>query len=150
MAKKTEVEEFLSQRTLAVVGVSHNRSKFGNMVYRELKSDGYRVLAVNPNSESIEGDPCYPNLKALPEKVDGVVIILPPAQSEKIVQEANEAGIRRIWLQQGAESPAAVRYCTEHGMTVISGECILMYPKGTPFFHKFHAWFKQLFGQGLK
>jgi len=61
VATKQEVSEFLSQKTLAVVGVSRNQEKFSNGVYRELKAKGYRVFPINPNAETIEGDPCYPN-----------------------------------------------------------------------------------------
>jgi len=56
------VQEFLSQKSLAVVGASWNRSKFGNIVFRDLRGKGYTVLPVNPGAEEIEGAPCYPNL----------------------------------------------------------------------------------------
>ena len=77
MTTKKEVSEFLSQKTLAVVGVSRSRDKFSNGVYRELKAKGYRVFPVNPNAEMVEGDACYPNLGALPEPVGGAVVIVP-------------------------------------------------------------------------
>ena len=56
---QNNVNEFLHQKKIAVVGVSRNKSKFGNMIYRELKSRGYQVMAVNPNADMVEGDRCY-------------------------------------------------------------------------------------------
>ncbi len=143
---KAEIDDFLVQRTLAVVGVSRGGKKFGNAASRELRSKGYRVIPVHPEAESIAGERCYPSLKELPEPVGGLLVVVPPVQTEQVVREAAEAGIRRVWLQQGAESAAAIKYCQEHGMSVVHGECILMFaaPAGV---HKLHRWLWKLFGK---
>jgi uncharacterized protein len=146
LATKAAIDEFIAQPALAIAGASRDGKKFGNAVYRDLKSKGYHVFAVNPNAEAIDGDPCYPSLSDLPEKVGGVVIITPPAVSEKLVQEAAQAGITRVWLQQGAESPAAVKFCQQNGISVVTGECILMYQPNPAFFHNIHRFFKELVG----
>lgn len=140
MTAKASVQEFLAQETLAVVGASRDTSKFGNMVYRELKAKGYQVFPINPNADKIEGDPCYPSLSALPAPVSGVLIVVPPAETEKVVREAAEAGIPRVWMQQGAESEAAIQFCNEHGISAIHGECIMMFAEPTAFYHRFHRW----------
>ena len=126
MTNQTAIDEFIAQDTLAVVGVSRDRTKFGNIVYRNLREKGYRVLAVHPAHNTVEGDPCYPNLAALPEPVDGIVVVVPPEVTEQIVREADAVGIRRVWLQPGAESTAAIRYCEEHGLDVIHDECVMV------------------------
>ncbi len=146
MTTKTAIEGFVSQPVLAVAGVSRDPKKFGNAAYRELKGKGYRVLAINPNAQTIEGDPCYPSLKALPEKVAGLVLVTQPSVSEQMVRDAAELGIRHVWLQQGSESHAAVQFCQEHGMSVVAGECILMYQPNTAFVHRCHRFFKETFG----
>jgi len=146
MTTKAAIDEFMSQPVLAVAGVSRDSRKFGNVVYKELRSKGIRVLAINPNAQTIEGDPCYPSLKALPEKAGGLVVCTQPAVSEQVVREAAEAGICRVWLQQGSESRTAIQFCQDHGINVISGECVLMYQPNTAFFHKFHKFFKEAFG----
>ncbi len=146
MTSKAAIDEFMSQPVLAVAGVSRDSRKFGNAAYKELRAKGFRVLAVNPNAQTIEGDPCYPSLKALPEKVDGLVLCTQPAVSEQLVRDAAEAGICRVWLQQGSESRTAIQFCQEHDIKVISGECILMYQPNPAFFHKFHKFFKEAFG----
>ena len=138
MSSKAVVEEFLSQKSLAVVGVSRSGNKFGNTAYRELKAKGYQVYPVHPEAETLEGDRAYKDLASLPEKVGGVVVVVPPVQTEKVVREAAQAGIRRIWMQQGSESPAAIQFCQENGLSEIHGECIMMFGVGTGL-HGFHG-----------
>lgn len=111
MTDQNAVDSFLKQRTLAVVGVSKDRKKYGNIVYRNLKDKGYQVFPVNPGIDRVEGEPCYPSLKELPEKVGGAVLVVPPAVTEQVVKEAYEAGIKHVWMQPGAESKGAVEYC---------------------------------------
>jgi predicted CoA-binding protein len=147
MTTKAMVDDFLAQRTLAVVGVSRKAEKFGNMVYRELKAKGYRVFPVNSHAEEIAGERCYPSLSALPEPVGGVVIVVPPAETERVVQDAAAAQIRRIWMQQGAESDAALRFCADNGMSVVSGECIMMFAPPVGFGHGLHRWVWGLLGK---
>jgi predicted CoA-binding protein len=146
MTSKAAVDEFLRQEKLAVVGVSRTGAKFGNMALRELRDQGYRVFPVHPSAATIESLRCYPSLKALPEPVGGVLIVLPPRQTEKVVQQAAQAGIRRVWLQQGSESPQAIRYCQQHHLTTVYGECILMFarPRGL---HGAHRWAWGLLGK---
>jgi hypothetical protein len=145
MTTKASIDEFIGQKSLAVVGVSRSEQKFGSMVYKTLKEKGYQVFAVHPQAETIRGDRCYPTLTALPQPVGGVVIVVPPAQTEQVVRDAKAAGIPRVWMQQGAESLAGIQYCQENGLQVVTGECIMMFaePRG---FHNFHRWLKGVFG----
>ena len=106
---KAAVENFVGQHKLAVVGVSRDTKKFGNMAYKALKEKGYQVYPINRNVEAVEGDRCYTTLAALPEKVDGVLVIVPPTETEKVVREVDAAGIKNVWMQQGAESDEAIR-----------------------------------------
>src|SRR5512137_913761 len=129
MATKHEIDEFLAQKTLAVVGVSRAGRKFGNMVLKDLTKAGYRMLPIHPEAAELEGMRAYPSFAALPEPVGGVIIVVPPASAESVVKDAAAHGIRRVWLQQGAESPAAIKFCEGNGISVVHGECVLMYPK---------------------
>jgi len=146
VASKSAIIDFVGQRSLAVVGVSRGGKKFGNSAYRELKAKGYRLVPVHPEAEILEGDRCAKNLASLPAPVGGVLIIVPPQQAEQVVQEAAAAGIKRVWLQQGAESQAAIRLAESKGMSVVSGECILMFAEPVGFGHRAHRWIKGLFG----
>ena len=147
MTSKAAVDDFVAQRTLAVVGVSRSGKKFGNTIYRELKAKGYRLFAVHPRAAQVEGDRAYPSLKALPEAVGGVIVCVPPAQAAQVVRDAAAAGIRRVWLQQGAESEEAVRFCREQGLGIVAGECIMMFTEPAAFYHRMHRWFKKLGGK---
>ncbi len=149
MTTKAAVQDFLSQKVLAVVGVSRDPKKFGNMVFSDLKAKGYTVYPINPKAETIGGDKCYASLTDLPEKPGGVVIVTPSLQAEAMVHQAAQAGITRVWLQQGAETPAAIQFCKQNGMDVISGECIFMYAEPTAWFHRAHRFVNTLVGKSL-
>jgi predicted CoA-binding protein len=147
MSTKVDVDDFLAQKTIAVVGVSRGGKKFGNAVLKELKDKGYRAFPINPHADVIDGQRCYPDLSALPETPDGVVTVVPPETTEQVVKQARTAGIRRVWMQQGSESEAAIRYGRENGMSVIDGECILMFAEPAAFYHRFHRWVWKLLGK---
>jgi predicted CoA-binding protein len=141
------VQDFVSQRSLAVVGASRGGKKFGNTIYKTLKEKGYKVFPVHPGAETIEGDVCYRSLTTLPEKVAGVVVCVKPDQCEHVVKEAFEAGIARVWLQQGASSYAALRYCEKNEMSVVHGHCLLMFLEPVKSFHRVHRWFWKTIGK---
>jgi predicted CoA-binding protein len=146
MNDRKAIDEFVKQHTLAIVGVSRSGKKFGNTILRELKTKGYKLYPVHPQADILEGEPCYSNLQALPEKVGGVIVVVQPAQTEKVVQEAHQAGIQRIWMQQGAESPTAIQYCQENGISTVYGRCIMMFSEPVGFPHSLHRWFVKAFG----
>ena len=127
MLSKQYLDEFVALNSIAVVGVSANRRKFGNAIYQELKDRGKKVFAVNPKTDTVDGDPCYPNLTSLPEKPEGALLVIPPAATLAVIREAASLGIERIWLQQGAESSEGEALCAELGLKVVSGECIFMH-----------------------
>jgi predicted CoA-binding protein len=148
MITKAMVDDFLAQRTLAIVGVSRtDKNKFGNAAFKDLKEKGYKMYIVHPSGEVIEGTPSFTSLKTLPEQVGGVLVVVPPVEAEKVVREADEVGISRIWLQQGAESKDAIQYCQDNGMSVVYGKCIMMFAQPMKFMHKPHRWVMGLLGQ---
>jgi predicted CoA-binding protein len=110
-----------------VIGASRDEDKYGTIVYRRLKARGEQVYPVNPNTSDIGGEVCYASLADLPQKVEQIVVVVPPHQTEQVIQEAAEQGVRRVWMQPGAESDAAVEYCRRQGMQVVMGRCILRY-----------------------
>ncbi len=136
------VEAFLKERTLAVVGVSRTATEFSHVVYRTLKERGYTVYPVNPFAQKIDGDPCAPDIRSVPGRVGGAVVFVRPEKTEGVVRELVAAGIRQIWIQQGAETPAAVEYCREEGANVVAGQCLLMFLEPVGFPHRLHRWIK--------
>lgn len=147
MTRKSDIEDFLSQRTLGLVGVSRNNGKFGNAILKELSGKGYKIYPIHPHPDAFTEIKCSPSIEALPEPVGGLIISVSPAQTEIVAREAMEAEIPRIWMQQGAESESAIRFCEERGIRVIHRECILMYAEPTPFIHRLHRWIRGLFGR---
>jgi hypothetical protein len=140
------VEQFLAQRSLGLVGVSRGGRKFGNTVLRELTKRGYRVSVVHPEAAEIDGVSCVPSVLELRDEVTGLVLVVPPEQTEKVVREATLRGVRHIWIQQGSESPAAIELCRGSGIDVVHGECILMYAEPAGI-HRFHHWLWKLLGK---
>ncbi len=147
MTNRELIVDFLSQRKLAVVGMSRSKGKFGNAVFKDLASKGYELFPVHPETDVIDGARCWKDLSSLPELVGGVVIVVPPPETEKVVREALAAGIKRIWMQQGAESAAAVRYCEENGISCVQRQCVMMHAQPIRSIHLVHRWFSGLFGK---
>lgn len=129
------VQDFLAQEKIAVVGVSDQRETGCNLAYRKFKETGYDVSAVNPRLTIFEGDPCYPDLKAIPDKPDAVFILTNPDITEEVVAQCVELGIQHVWMHclmgtkpglaanMTSVSQEAVQMCRENGITVIPGSC---------------------------
>lgn len=147
MTAKASVDGFLAQKTLALVGASRSGKKFGNAVLKELTAKGYRVLPVHHEAPDIDGHQAYASLAELPERPGGVVVVVPPDRAEQVVKDAAAAGIGRVWLQQGASSPAALATAASLGLDVVHGECILMFAEPTGSFHKVHRFIWKLVGK---
>jgi predicted CoA-binding protein len=139
--------DFAQCRHLAVVGVSRARRKYGNYAYRELKARGLDVMAVHPQLASVEGDPCFKSLAELPRPADAVLVCVKPEKVPEVLRQAAAAGIRRAWLQQGAESEAAAKLAAELRLDLVQGECILMYASPVRGFHRLHRGIWRLIGR---
>jgi len=146
MTSRAAVDQFLSEKRLALAGASRNGKKFGNAVVKELTKKGYSFSLVHPEADEIEGVRCVSSIADLPDDIGGLVLVVPPEQTTRLVQEAAEAGIGNVWMQQGSESAEAIAFCAEHGISAVHGECILMFadPGGI---HRFHHWLWGLFGK---
>ncbi|MGA2488867.1 MAG: CoA-binding protein [Anaerolineales bacterium] len=136
MAKIDElVQDFLAQKKIAVVGVSDKRETGCNMAYKKFKETGYQVFGVNPHISTFDGDPCYPDLKSLPEKPEAVFILTNPKVTDQIVQQCVDLGVKHVWMHcmmgtkpglaasMSSVSPEAVHMCRENGIAVIPGTC---------------------------
>jgi uncharacterized protein len=124
--------EFLANERIAVTGVSRTAGNHGsNFVYQRLRQRGYRVFAVNPNADEVEGDICYHDLKSIPGGVEAVVIGTRPETAEQTMRECAELGIKQVWMHRafgtGSVSDAATDYGRQHGISVIDGGCPLMF-----------------------
>ncbi len=116
-------DDFLAQQRIAVAGVSRDEKQPANLIYRRLRATGHAVFGVNPNAETVEGDPAYASVTAIPGGVDGVVVVTPAEAAEQVVADCAAAGVPRVWLHRGvgpgSTSDRAVEACHEAGIRVI-------------------------------
>ena len=134
------MREYLSPRSMAVVGASNARGKFGNLVCRELKARGFRVYPVNPHEKEICSERCYRTINELDDRIHRILIVLPPILTEQIIMELNPAIISYVWMQNGVESSKAIRICHAKGIKTIYGQCILMHAQPVRSYHLLHRW----------
>lgn len=146
LAARADIEAFFEGPACAVIGVSANRKKFGNVVFRLMVEKQFTVYPVHPTLETVEGKRCYRTVADLPEDVKAVVTVVPPAVTERVVQECLGRGIRHFWMQPGSESPAAVSAVRAAGATVVQRECMLMFLEPVKSVHALHRWMKKLVG----
>ncbi len=139
--------DFVQCKEIAVVGASRSGKKFGNSIASELRQRGYQVFLVHPEAQEIDRQLCYPNLAALEGKVNAVVICVPPYKAAQVLREAVAAGVKNIWLQQGADLSEAQKVAHELGVEPVSGKCILMYAGQVSSVHAFHRFIWKLVGQ---
>jgi len=130
MNNQAAVKDFVSRKTFAIVGVSRSGQKYGNIVFRDLEAKGYKLYPIHPEAGTLEGVTAYKDFASLPEKVDGVILVVPPEQTEKVVQDAAAAGVKRVWMQPGAESEAAIQFCEENGILAVHDMCIMVHSVG--------------------
>jgi predicted CoA-binding protein len=143
---RSSIETFLSQKAFALVGASRSGKKFGDTILRELRSKGMHVYPLHPAAQTIDGTACYAHLRDMPEAVGGMIICVSPDDAVTAVRDAAAAGISRVWLQQGAESPYVLQLCRELHIDAVAGECILMFASPTGV-HRAHRFVQTVLGR---
>ena len=127
MATSGQIRKFLQSPAFAVVGASKDRSKYGNKVLRKYLEHRLKAYPVNPKEKEIEGLTAFTDVLQLPEDVQSLSIVTPPEITEVVVDQAIKKGIRNLWMQPGAQSPAAVQRAEREGLNVIAdGSCLLV------------------------
>jgi predicted CoA-binding protein len=132
------IGDFLSQQRLAIVGVSHEPKDFSRALFRAFRERNFDVVPVNPSASEIEGVVCYSHVQDIRPPVDTALLMTSPAVTDQVVKDCADAGIRRVWMYR--RSPAAVAFCEAQAMSVIAGECPLMYLPRTGWIHRLHGW----------
>lgn len=124
----TDIATLLNEpeTTVAVVGATDNVTKYGSVIYRDLKRKGYAVFPVNPNRTEVDGDEAYPSLDKLPESPTIVNIVVPPSVTIRVLKKSLELGLKNVWLQPGAESPESLAFLQEHGFNYLANACIMV------------------------
>ncbi len=147
---RAEVEAFLAQKRLAVVGVSRESKCFANDLFREFRKRGYNAIPVNPHAETLEGERCFARVQDITPKVDSALLMTSGENTEQAVRDCAEAGVKYVWLYgvggPGSVNAQAIEFGKQQGMTVIPGFCPYMFLPGTPFFHRMHTFVMRLTG----
>jgi len=137
---KEAATEFLSQRRIAVAGVSATHVDAANGIYRRMRELKYEVFAVNPNADQVEGDRCYHSLAEIPGGVDGVVVVTHPTVAASVVADCAALHIPRVWIHRsiggGSLSAEAVATCERAGIGYLAGGCPMMFMEPVDGFHK--------------
>ncbi len=144
---KSRIDDFLSQEQIALAGYSHNSKKFGHDVYKTLKEKGYTIHPINPfGGTAPGGEMVYNGLEALPPGVDTLLVMTPPDVTLRVVEQALENGIRRIWIQQMTGSKAVEEMLKDKPVDAVYNRCILLHANPTGV-HKFHRRILGFFGR---
>ena len=120
------IKDFLSQKTFAVFGSFRNESKYAYQIFKNLINRGYQALPVNPGLSEVGGRLCYKRISDIPVTVDVANIVTPPSVTEQILKECLETGVKRAWLQPGAENQAAISFCRDNGISVVHDVCVML------------------------
>ena len=136
--------EFLSQRSLALVGVSRNEKDYSRWLLRRLQKSGYTVFAVNPHGGEIDGMHCYKTIAEIPVPVDGALLMTPEKTLPHVIGECVAAGISRVWIY-GVGHPRKLDeetriFCEQHRVQIINGLCPMMLLPDAAWPHHLHGW----------
>jgi hypothetical protein len=129
---QSRVRAFLAGKTIALVGATDRREKWGWKILERLRARGFEVLPVHPTLAEVGGARAYPSLRELPRRPDGVSLVVPPSATEQAVRLARELGIGRVWMQPGAESDDAIEWCDANGLECVHHKCILVETEPSP------------------
>ena len=112
-------------KTVAVIGASSDRNKFGNKALRAFETRGYKVIPINPNEPEVEGHKTYPSVLDFPEAIDMATVYVPPAVGVQVMDQLAAKRIPEVWLNPGADETAVVERAKHLGLNVIQACSIL-------------------------
>jgi predicted CoA-binding protein len=106
-------------KTVAVIGASSDRRKFGNRAFRAYREEGYKVIPINPNEASVEGVPTYASVMDVPETIDMATVYVPPEIGITLLEGFEHKRIPEIWINPGAESDQLIAEARRRKLNVI-------------------------------
>lgn len=114
------------ETTLAIVGATDARGKYGGIIYRDMKAKGYKVFAVNPGRDTVDGDPCYAKVSDIPETPTIAVLVVPAPRGVGVLDDCSAAGVTNIWVQPGAFSTELRDALNEGDFDWIAEACVMV------------------------
>jgi uncharacterized protein len=116
---------FKECRVVAVVGVSSDPERASHRVFKYLGEHGYEVIPVTPKEEKVLGNICYPNLLAVPVKIDVVDIFRRAEECLPIIEDAIKVGAKTVWMQEGIINKEAAEKAEKAGLSVVMDLCMM-------------------------
>ncbi|GIX43060.1 MAG: CoA-binding protein [Leptospiraceae bacterium] len=121
--------EYLKQNpTIALVGATNDKSKYGNIIFHDLLNKGYTIYPVNPKATTIDGHKAYKNLEELlkEHQIDLVVFVVPPKITYDILQEALRLNLKKVWIQPGAGNEEVREFLEKHQFDYLMDACVMV------------------------
>ena len=143
---REKIDTFLEPKKLIVAGASKNKNKFGNQIYKHLLEQGFDTIPINPTADEINGNKCYRSLNEIPEGYNRIYIVTKPVETEKLLEQAIQKGIKNIWIQQASQSKTIKESDYGDDIELIMNECMFMHSGEVKSIHKFHRGLRKLFG----
>lgn len=112
--------------TVAVVGATDDPSKYGNVIYRDLKWKGFTVYPVNRDRTTVDGDEAFRALDELRERPTIVNIVVPPHETLRVLEMCLELGLMNVWVQPGAEDEKVLSFLQEHDFNYLANACVMV------------------------
>ncbi len=114
-----------SQSSIAIIGASTNRNKYSNKAVRAYLASGYAVYPVNPRAAEVEGQKCYPSVLDIPVTPGEASFYVPSAIGLQLIEEVAAKGIRKVWLNPGAESDELIEKARSLGIEPVTACSII-------------------------
>ena len=106
-------------KTVAIIGASNDRSKYGNKAVRAYLQQGFKVYPVNLKETEIEGIPAFRSISDVPVRPDRISVYLPPSVVQKILPDIAAKGCDELWLNPGTDSKEVLESAERLGLNVI-------------------------------
>ena len=112
-------------KTIAVVGLSNKPLRPSHGVSLYMQQQGYRIIPVNPNIQTVLGEKAYPSLKDVPDKIDIVNVFRRSEFVPEIVEQAIALKVPAVWMQEEIVHEPAAKKARQAGILVVMDRCIL-------------------------
>ncbi len=132
--REEEIKSIFARKTIAVVGLSKDPEKHSHRVASYLKSQGYKIIPVNPTADEILGEKCYKGLLEIPEDIQKTIEIVdifrPSEEVQPIAEQAVELKkkhkrLRAVWMQLGISNDKAAETAKKAGIEVVMDMCMM-------------------------
>jgi hypothetical protein len=149
MTTKNAIDSFLSERRIAIVGVSRKPEHFSRALWKAFRDRGFDLVPVHPNAPVIDGVQGVTDIASA--SAPAALIVTPPSEAAAVVARCALAGVRKVWLYgsigAGCATPEAVAAARAHQLESVEGECPMMWLEKTEWYHGVHKALRGVFGK---